>query len=195
MKFPSPKSPRTTTAEALLGMLSLGALSGYEIRQSIKNSIGNFWRESYGQIYPTLKRLAMERLVKVQASQPNSKVRSERTIYELTPAGRRRLRAWLDTPSTPQVARNEMLLKIFFAKQGDPSITRLQVEAFREFHLKELKRFEQIRTGLLRDAGKSEELPYWLMTLDYGESESRAMLLWCEKTLKTVKKLAEGNDA
>ena len=48
---------RTTTAEALLGMLSLGPMSGYEIRQPIEESIGNFWRESFGQIYPTLKRL------------------------------------------------------------------------------------------------------------------------------------------
>ncbi len=54
---------KTTTSDALLGMLTMGATSGYELKQRIERSIGNFWSESYGQIYPTLKRLEREGLV------------------------------------------------------------------------------------------------------------------------------------
>src|SRR6267378_1332508 len=43
------------TPNALLGLLSLGSMSGYDIRQLISQSIGHFWSESYGQIYPGLK--------------------------------------------------------------------------------------------------------------------------------------------
>ena len=51
------------TPNALLGLLSLGPMSGYDIRQLIPQSIGHFWSESYGQIYPGLKRLAAAGLV------------------------------------------------------------------------------------------------------------------------------------
>ena len=52
-----------STPNALLGLLSLGPMSGYDIRQLIPRSIGYFWNESYGQIYPGLKRLAAAGLV------------------------------------------------------------------------------------------------------------------------------------
>ncbi len=182
---------KTTTIEALLGMLSLGAMSGYAIRQTIEGSIGNFWRESYGQIYPTLKRLVGEGLAEIRPERTEAAGREGRTMYGLTAAGKRRLRAWLETSSTPQVPRNEMLLKIFFAAQGSPGVVRRQVEAFRSMHEGELKRFAGIRKHLQREYARHPELPYWLITLEYGEMESEAMLAWCERTLRTCERLEE----
>ena len=45
---------------AILGILSLGSMSGYDIKKMFEKSIGNFWSESYGQIYPLLKALVDE---------------------------------------------------------------------------------------------------------------------------------------
>ena len=47
---------------AVLGMLATGPKSGYDIKQTIETSIGHFWNESYGQIYPILKRLTQDGL-------------------------------------------------------------------------------------------------------------------------------------
>ena len=51
------------TAKALLGLLSIGPMSGYDLRQLIPWSIGQFWNESYGQIYPALKQMTADGLV------------------------------------------------------------------------------------------------------------------------------------
>jgi len=54
------------TAYTILGMLSIEpnlSASGYEIRKAIESTVGYFWGESFGQIYPTLKRLAAEGLI------------------------------------------------------------------------------------------------------------------------------------
>jgi PadR family transcriptional regulator AphA len=52
------------TAYVILGLLSIeGRQSGYDMRRTIQGSVGYFWGESYGQIYPTLKRLASEGLI------------------------------------------------------------------------------------------------------------------------------------
>ncbi len=61
------------TPNALLGLLSLGPMSGYDIRQLISQSIGYFWSESYGQIYPGLKRLAAAGLVEKKTQRQKGK--------------------------------------------------------------------------------------------------------------------------
>ena len=35
---------------AILGMLSIEPMSGYDIKKEVEKSISNFWTESYGQI-------------------------------------------------------------------------------------------------------------------------------------------------
>ena len=44
--------------EVLLGLLTIEPMSGYDLGQTIRASVGHFWNESYGQIYPNLKKLA-----------------------------------------------------------------------------------------------------------------------------------------
>ena len=58
-----------STSYVILGGLSVEPnLSGYDMRKGIQNSIGYFWGESYGQIYPALKRLASEGLIAPSSS-------------------------------------------------------------------------------------------------------------------------------
>ena len=52
-----------TTELAVLGALSVEPMSGYAVRAAITGTLGHFWSESFGQIYPTLARLESERLV------------------------------------------------------------------------------------------------------------------------------------
>ncbi len=186
-------SGRTTTAEALLGMLSLRPMSGYEIRQTIEASIGNFWRESYGQIYPTLRRLVVEGLAEVVPERGTGK--GNRTVYRLTGAGRRRLRAWLKTPSVEQVPRSEMLLKIFFAGQVSPGIVREQVEAFQRRHAGEMERYAGVARWLEQVHANHPDRPYWEMTLAFGCAESEAYVRWSDGVLGRLKTMEGKRDA
>ncbi len=53
----------SSSSEVLLGLLTIEPMSGYDLGQLIRISVGHFWRESYGQIYPNLKKLASDGLV------------------------------------------------------------------------------------------------------------------------------------
>ena len=57
-------STLTPTARVILGMLALGARTGYDIKRAIDLSTRFFWGASYGQIYPELHRLAERGLVR-----------------------------------------------------------------------------------------------------------------------------------
>ncbi|PYI52519.1 PadR family transcriptional regulator [Paenibacillus flagellatus] len=47
---------------ALLGLLAFGPHSGYDVKRRIEQQLSHFWSESYGQIYPNLKKLVEEGL-------------------------------------------------------------------------------------------------------------------------------------
>ena len=49
---------RSAVTPVVLGMLWHGPLSGYDIKRAVERSTASFWRASYGQLYPELKRLA-----------------------------------------------------------------------------------------------------------------------------------------
>ena len=174
----------TTTAEALLGMLSLGPRSGYELRKLIGESIGNFWAESYGQIYPTLKRLEQEELVRsAEGERMGSKV------YSLTDAGFARLREWLGVPPKRQVARNDLLLKLFFGNLSSLETVWGQVEARRKELVADLGRYDGIERDLQRRHAGEAGLPFWLMTVRYGKAEAKALVTWCEETLGALEEI------
>ncbi|AKA68713.1 PadR family transcriptional regulator [Clostridium scatologenes] len=51
------------TKYALLGVLTLSSGSGYDIKKFCDSSIGHFWNENYGHIYPVLKKMEEEELI------------------------------------------------------------------------------------------------------------------------------------
>jgi DNA-binding PadR family transcriptional regulator len=186
------KGRLTTSERALLGLLSLGPMSGYDLRQLIPQSIGHFWSESYGQIYPSLKRMTAEKLLDKKTER--GKGRPDRHVYSLTESGREELRGWLRAPvELRNVSRNELLLKVFFGAQVAPAEVRKHVETLREEA--ELERAEH--AGIVRHLKKSSasnpQLPYWLMTVNMGRHEVNAKLAWCRDTLQELDTLAERN--
>ena len=57
----------------VLGMVRLGAQSGYDIKKSVRDSIRFFWTISEAQIYPSLDRL--ERAGPLRAAGPAPELR------------------------------------------------------------------------------------------------------------------------
>jgi DNA-binding PadR family transcriptional regulator len=158
-------------------------MSGYDMRQVMEWSTSNFWQESYGQIYPTLKSLENARLIELQDC-ANKASKRQSKVYALTDLGRTRLETWLQTPSQPQVARNEMLLKIFFSGMVPLDVVRAQLRAFGEMHRAALCKYAMTEERLRREEGHDRRMPLWLITLRYGQAESQAMLGWAEQALE-----------
>jgi DNA-binding PadR family transcriptional regulator len=180
---------KTTTVESLLGVLSLGPMSGYQMRQMMEQSTANFWSESFGQIYPALKRMLADGLVELvegTANATDAKDTKERKVYRITEAGRERLREWLGVPARPQVHRHELLLKVFFGDQAERGVLAGQVEAWRARYEGELARHQATEVKLLATCAHLPGLPYWLMTLRYGMDEARMVMAWCDATLREL---------
>lgn len=175
------------TPNALLGLLSLRPMSGYDIRQLIQRSIGYFWSESYGQIYPGLKRLAAAGLVEKKTER--KKGSPDRHVYSLTVEGREQLRRWLKLPVAEEVPRNELLLKLFFGAQVSPGVSREHVQIYLEVHQRKLQVYGEIAKSLRKEKANDPQLPFCLMTLNLGRHHSAATVKWCKETLAELDRM------
>src|SRR5207245_11355342 len=79
----------STTRYAVLGMLSAGPRSGYDIKKAVDSSIAHFWSESFGQIYPILRRLTADGFVRRRRETQRGK--PARQVYSIMPRGREAL--------------------------------------------------------------------------------------------------------
>lgn len=183
---------RSTTAESVLGWLSYGPMSGYDIRQRIEGSTANFWSESFGQIYPALKRLTDEGLATMRELQPEGqRLRKE---YRLTAAGKAKLREWLGEPCGQQVRREELLLKLFFGDRAPKGAMREAVTRRLELAHEELASYAEIEREIQAMRGTHGSAPYWMMTLEFGKAQAAATKSWCEQTLRELERLEKGSE-
>jgi DNA-binding PadR family transcriptional regulator len=76
---------------AVLGMVRLRPMTGYEIKQAYQKGPANFMPISFGQIYPVLARLEKEKMVR-QDKTPGSRGSIR---YSITSSGKEAMGNWL----------------------------------------------------------------------------------------------------
>jgi DNA-binding PadR family transcriptional regulator len=174
----------------ILGFLTDQPRSGYDIRKAIEESIGNFWNESFGQIYPSLKELEAEGLV-TRAEGPQSG-RAQRQVYAITAPGRAALEQWVKTPAGPHTYRVETLVKLFFAPLVGPGEARAHVARFKAEHGALVAKYQDIGAHLDKDCADHPGLPFWKLTVACGLAVGRAYLEWCDEAEAELARLDKG---
>ncbi len=172
------------TKFAILGLLSMGPMSGYDIKKATDKSIGFFWNENFGHIYPILKRLESDRLVARKAENPEHGPR--RNVYTITPLGKKQLDAWLAEPVSAQPIRCELLLKLFFGSNAKKKDLATLVLTEKRHQEEMLSRLEAISLKIAEK--KSKELPFWLYTLSYGLRKAKMTMSWCDEVLGSLER-------
>lgn len=103
--------------EAILGLLAIRPMSGYDISRSYQRALQRVWYAPVGQVYPTLRAMQSAGLldveVQVQETRPNRKE------YRLTDEGREALLAWLAEPPALPFMHHEFISKLFLLDNVD----------------------------------------------------------------------------
>lgn len=180
---------------ALLGILSYGPMTGYEVKQFFDSSVHHFWNAELSQIYPTLKVLEengwVDKRVEVQESRPNRK------IYEITDPGRDEFARWVREPTKPADVRDPFLIKVFFGTEVPLEdvlvVLRRQMEeqqmilAFDDTVLR-----ERIRESVRKNHSTKQGL-FWTLTLELVMSYRRAYVEWCERSMRLLEEAVLGD--
>jgi DNA-binding PadR family transcriptional regulator len=162
----------TLTGRVILGMLALGRNTGYDIKQFVDKTTRHFWAASYGQIYPELRRLEEQGLVRGRSEPIGSRAR---TVYELTDEGLAALRAWLASDVEPLYElRDEGMLKLFFSD----ALPERRVENIRAMRERDERTLAGLR-ALESHAQGGRPGPY--STLQLGIGMTQWFVDWCKE--------------
>lgn len=181
------------TRYVLLGVLDqLGSASGYEIRSHILQSVGHFWHESFGQIYPELRRLSAAGLI-APAGRGAVGARGRRR-YQLRAAGRRLLRDWLARPAAGERVRSEYLLKLFFGRTAGVEAVRTHAENAEHRHGELQARLHDLARATVAEDADSPDLVFSLATLRHGQLVSAARRRAATESLQLIEAHERGGN-
>ena len=125
-----PERPRN--AYLILGLVRRGANTGYTMKSVVDQFARFFWAVSYGQLYPELKRLQSQKLLRSRQEKTGGR---RRTAYTLTKSGERELEAWLGSEDEMLFeVRIEAFMKLFISESSDQQraiIRRLRADTVR----------------------------------------------------------------
>jgi len=172
----------SATEAALLGLLTRGELSGYDLQRAGERSDGFFWAPTKSRIYAVLPQLvergyATSREVQ-QTGRPNKQ------LYRITKAGRAALQAWLEEPPVFDPERAPLLLKLYFGDLLEPEIVLSHIRQARSeaVALKERLEAQPSDSGSL----------YADLTVRQGLEWARAMIRWTSTAERELQARLDG---
>ena len=173
----------------LLGFLSYGPQTGYELKKHIDNSTQFFWHAKLSQIYPTLGELAQQGFVEANVVPQEGK--PDKKIYCITEAGRATLMDWLAEPINKlPPTKDPALLKLFFSGVLDKERLLAQLRRQLSLHRTQLAHYQQETLAyieqVIAETGLTGEGKLWELTRQFGEEYERTYICWLEQAIETV---------
>jgi DNA-binding PadR family transcriptional regulator len=125
--LPEVRRPEVSLKYAVLGVLSMREMSGYDIKRHFNNAVHFVWNASDSQIYRELRSLERGGLVASRLIRQDTK--PNKTLYHLTEAGAEELDAWLVSPVEMPYSKEPFLLRLFFLSRVSDEDARKVLEA------------------------------------------------------------------
>ena len=170
----------STTEGAVLGLVAFGERSGYDLAVLAENSVQHLWTPSQSQIYKTLPRLVADGLARRRDVEQRG--RPDKSLYRITPDGRKALRRWLDeVEDEPLGGRVVFPLKLFFCDFASAGTAQAHLAAYRRLLARRLEQYEG-----LRDGPSQFDSAYTEHVLQHGISRVRATLAWIDETAGAI---------
>lgn len=176
-----PDAALPTTTFAILGLLTFGETSGYDLTKLVDRSVGFFWSPAKSQIYAELRRLVA--LGYATEREVEQRDRPDKRLYSITEQGVDALRAWLErADEEPESFKSPFLVKVFFAHLMDG---RTFVRRMREYRAQAEAHLETLRQ-LDRQIRGDPEAAFPYFVLRAGLQHARATIRWIDEVLRQV---------
>jgi DNA-binding PadR family transcriptional regulator len=162
---------------AILGLLKDRPMHGYQLSRELGDSLGGFWRVSYGSLYPTLRRLARDGAIEiVPGDQPSAGRRKH--VYRITEQGERVFLDLLqEAPHDNSTEDTRFRVRLAFFRYLPPE-TRIRL-------LERRRAFLEDRLGAISDSLATRERAddYTRSLIEHGRSATESDLAWVDGLL------------
>ena len=160
---------------AILGLLKEQPMHGYQLSRELGESLGGFWRVSYGSLYPSLRRLEREGAVE---SVPSTEERGGRrkNVYRITEKGEKVFFELLqETPHDNSTEDTRFRVRLAFFKYLPPE-TRIRLLERRRASLED--RLSTIKDSLRATRERVDD--YTLALMEHGQSATESDIAWLD---------------
>jgi DNA-binding PadR family transcriptional regulator len=186
---------------ALLAILRVGPLSGYDLQKQFHQSVGHVWHAPDSQIYPELRK--MEQAGLIEGEEQARGERGTRRIYHVTDAGEQAFAEWMAAPLDYQRVRDPAHLRAAYLEATTPQAAR----AFLERHIEvwrgelaqwegELTHIEHLsnpmlvrRLEVLPDDDRERTIEFKRFAYEGLVERARIEIAWAERGLALVDRL------
>ena len=169
----------TPSSFAILGLLTLGPASGYELGSLGERTVQHFWPLTRPHIYSELSKL--EQHGHVTCIEVEQRGAPDKRVYSITERGEGALDAWLGDPDPDvQRPRHPILIKLFFADRLEPGAVRPLLASYRAG----LEARRSTYAALAAGAMPGQQWPqnrYVRLTARFGQRRMEADLAWLDE--------------
>ncbi len=176
----------STSYYVILGILSFGDCSGYDIKRKIENEIGYFYKVSNGQIYPVLKKLVAQGNATYSTEKNDGK--PDRKVYSITDQGLAVLKEWLEIRMDYQ-HNNELLLKLFFGSNEPINQNLRLINDFKKLYQNKLDTYNNISEHFNLSTIDKLHGFYNYFTLRFGQLITEAYIDWSDEVIGVLQEL------
>ena len=148
------------TSYAILGLLDLRPWTTYELAQQMDRALGLFWPRARSKLYEEPKKLVAHGLAIASSEMVGKR---PRTVYTITPEGRRALAEWVPAPGDGPVLEYADLVKVFFAEHGSKDDLLAVIERARAWCEDRARLGVGIARGYLNGEGPFPERLAWII--------------------------------
>jgi DNA-binding PadR family transcriptional regulator len=169
---------------AILGLLQDSPMHGYELRKQLNALLGAFRALSYGTLYPALKSLLIEGLIReagpLDGPAPPLSGKRARIVYELTAEGKERFNSLVREPGPAAWEDGTFDVHFAFFARTDAA-TRLQILEGRRSRLQE--RLDGVRRSMARTRERLDT--YTLELQKHGLESVEREVRWLTELIDT----------
>lgn len=157
---------------AILGLLKERSMHGYQLSKRLTDTLGGFWRVSYGSLYPSLKRL--EREGAVEQVFDEVAVGRRKNVYRITEKGETLFLELLEEAGhDTSTEENRFRVRLAFFKYLAPD-ARIRLLERRRAHLED--RLSTINASLATTRERFDT--YTLSLMQHGRETTEQDIAW-----------------
>ncbi|WP_129660555.1 PadR family transcriptional regulator [Rothia uropygialis] len=192
---------------ALLALLRIRPMSGYELQKQFSQSVGHVWHAPDSQIYPELQKMAKEELI--VAEEQTRGTAGMRRVYYVTDAGESSFKEWMNSPLKYQRTRDSAHLKAAYLESADYGARLSFLHDHIDQWTRELKCWEEEidnidmlespmlnrRLDMTADERRETTIAYKRFAYQGLAARARGEIEWAEQGLELTKRLKLHEDS
>jgi PadR family transcriptional regulator, regulatory protein AphA len=176
----------------ILGLLSLRAMTVYEINKALERGVSLFYSASFGSINAAVNRMLEKGWISGQEKVENGR---NKRVFHLTPAGRQAFQGWLTSEIEAEKVKDPALTRLYFMGFSYPQerirVLDAHIQNLRQL-LGKLDLIHQQAANLQIAPEQQTKAKFQLLTLQYGRDFYAFNIRWYEALLESLRQDASG---